>query len=96
MRREGSAHGIVSNGTIRYGGRNLTTVRNGGYNLYTTRNRVKCFDEDHEVKTGKARLCLKCGGTRYSCHGLPCEMNQFAKGFYRKEKRDRYVNYLCA
>jgi hypothetical protein len=95
MRREGSAHGITSNGTIRYGGRDVTTVRNGGYSLYTTRNRIKVYNEESEIKGGKAKKCLKCGGSRYSCHGLLHEMNQFAKGFYRKEKRERDVNYLC-
>ena len=95
MRREGVAHGIASNGTIRYGGRDLTSIRNGGHSIYTTRNKIKRFEDTREVKMGKAKLCLKCGGTRYSCKGLPYDMNQFAKGFYRKEKKQRYVNYLC-
>ena len=73
---------------------NENKKKNNG--LHTVRNIVHCIfrNESYQLKIGDVGYCLKCGGSRFSCKGLPYEQNQYSSKKYRENKKKNYVKYL--
>ena len=72
--------GIYTNGTVRYVGNNKYSTRG----IYEFKH--KMLGDECKVKAEKVQYCLHCGGSKFSCKGLPYEMNQYGKNSYKPPK----------
>lgn len=76
MRRK-CKHGIYSNVSIRYVGNNKYSDRN----VFIMKSRYSEYD--YSVKTKNVQYCLLCGGSKFSCKGIPYELNQYGSKYYK-------------
>ena len=85
--RRCSKHGIYSNSSIRYVGNNKYSDRN----IFAMKCRYN--DNEYEVKTKHVQFCLRCGGSKFSCKGIPHELNQYGSKYYKCRRNKKHKKH---
>ena len=85
--RRSSKHGIYSNASIRYVGNNKYSDRN----IFTMKCRYN--DNEYEVKTKHVQFCLRCGGSKFACKGIPHELNQYGSKYYKCSRNKKHKKH---
>ena len=88
--RRNLKHGMRTNGTIRYVGNNKYSNRG----IFEKKTR---FDNIVSFKTKHIQHCLLCQGSKFSCKGIPHEVNQYGskKGWTNnKDKRHNKFAFI--
>ena len=85
--RRNRKHGMRTNGTIRYVGNNKYSIRG----IFEKETR---FDDIISFKAKYIQHCVLCQGSKFSCKGIPYEVNQYgSKKGWTNNKDKRYNKF---
>lgn len=85
--RRNCKHGIYSNGSIRYVGNNKYSDQN----IFEMKSRYT--DDAFRVKTNNVQYCVHCGGSKFSCKGIPHELNQYGAKHYKCNRSKKHKKH---